>query len=214
VTTHLITPPTADVVALSEMKAHLNVDHVDDDAEIAAFAAAIASDLDAQAGWLGRALRPQTWEIRLDCFPIPCPRNRLAAIELPYPPFISIDSFKYDDVDGNEQILALDAGYRVLGFMAGDAPPFGKVRLAPPYGHAWPSARWDAETVRVRWQCGYAPALGAGQFDQLPPKITAWIKLVAATLYENRESVVSSRGGASAVLPDHIINMLSTLRVY
>src|SRR4051812_40921979 len=92
----LITAPTDDVVTLAEAKAHVRAaEFTDDDVWLAAAIKAFAAKLDAQRGWLGRALRPQTWEYRLHRFP--CGREPgdvlfargSRAIELPFPPFVS-----------------------------------------------------------------------------------------------------------------------------
>jgi uncharacterized phiE125 gp8 family phage protein len=65
----LITPPAADVLSRDEVKQHLRVDFSDDDALIDGFIAAAVNQLDpAAGGWLGRSLRPQTWELRLPSF--------------------------------------------------------------------------------------------------------------------------------------------------
>lgn len=205
----LITAPTDDVVTVAEVKKHAKIDHGDDDALIPQYIAAAVAQLDAAAGgWLGRALRPQTWELRQAQFPC-------GPIWLPYPPFIEIVSVKYDDSDGVEQALALGTGYRVLGFTAGDLPPKWKIAIAPPYGMSWPSARCDYQSVRVRWKCGYAPKAavdpGPAHEDYLPADIRAWLFLVFETLYENRASAAA--GELVKELPSHILNMLEKIRV-
>jgi hypothetical protein len=218
----LIAAPTDEVVGLAALKKHLNVDHGDDDEFIEALRDAVVDQLDpAGGGWLGRALRPQTWELRARCFPTGCVDGIYGALKLPYPPFIEVVSVKYDDQSGAEQTLVEGTDYRLLGVPAAadSAPPPGhRVSLAPLFNRFWPVTRYDAESVRVRWRCGYAPAVtGDGAHDDyLPPRVPAWVKLVVGSLYENRESVVINKIGHTVipVLPDHIINMLSTLRVY
>lgn len=142
---HLITPPTEDVVTLVEAKAHLRQTGNDYDDLIRALIASAVAQIDpAGGGWLGRALRPQTWELRGDGFP--CGR-----IELPYPPMISVDSVKYYDGDGTDTTMVADTDYRVLG------GGIAKSYVAPVYNGAWPSSvRCDAESVRVRFTSGYA----------------------------------------------------------
>ena len=63
----LITPATADVVSLDDMKAHLRVDHSDEDALIASLTAAAVAHLDGYSGILGRAIMPQTWAQEWTC---------------------------------------------------------------------------------------------------------------------------------------------------
>lgn len=57
----LITPPEDPAVTLSELKAHLRVDHTDEDDLIAALGAAAEGMLDGWRGVLGRAIMPQEW---------------------------------------------------------------------------------------------------------------------------------------------------------
>jgi uncharacterized phiE125 gp8 family phage protein len=57
----LVTAPTTPVVALADLKAHLRVDHLDDDSVITSLEAAAVAHLDGWTGILGRAIRPQVW---------------------------------------------------------------------------------------------------------------------------------------------------------
>ena len=62
-TPYLITPPAVQPVSLSEMRAHLRVDHNDEDADILAKIAGAVAALDAWGGLLGRCIMPQTWAV-------------------------------------------------------------------------------------------------------------------------------------------------------
>lgn len=207
----LITPPSVDVITLAEAKAQCRVDHSTEDDLIGRGINAAVCLLDpAAGGTLALALRPQTWELRLGGFPC-------GAIELPYPPFIEIVSVKYDDVDGVERTLSLGTGYRLRGFVAGDAPPKSKISIAPPFNTYWPTARCDFASVRVRYRCGYLPAADASGetpavIDRLPSPIKAWCLLVVETLYSQRGTVVA--GTQLAEIPPHILHMISHLKVY
>jgi uncharacterized phiE125 gp8 family phage protein len=196
----LITAPTVPAVSLDDAKRHLRVDHDDDDGLIAGLVDSAAGNLDsASPGWLGRALRPQTWELRLDAFPC-------GPIVLPHPPLISVESIKYDDGDGVEQDLVVDVGYRVF---AGGA---WKSRIEPVYGGSWPWARCDHESVRIRYIAGYAPADGDTP-DALPPPIRAAVLLMVGDLYAHRESVAA--GGLARIPVSATVDALLTpLRVY
>jgi len=57
----LVTAPTARVVELSDMKAHLRVDYDDEDTLITALEAAAVAHFDGWRGIMGRAIMPQTW---------------------------------------------------------------------------------------------------------------------------------------------------------
>lgn len=212
----VITPPTADVLSRDAVKVHLRVDFDDDNSLVDGFIAAAVNQLDpASGGWLGRALRPQTWELRLssfwqhDCFDH---RYGHDAIVLPYPPLISIVSVKYDDSSGVEQTLVEGIGFRVFG-----TGSLQKQAIAPLYGKCWPMARCDHGSVRIRFTSGYPiadPQANPAVIDRLPAPILAWLKLYIGSLYENRESFVLGARELVAELPPHIMQMLSTYRVY
>jgi uncharacterized phiE125 gp8 family phage protein len=229
---HLITAPTDDVVTLAEAKRQLRITNDDSDEMITALIAAAVAQLDpAGGGWLGRALRPQTWELRSDSFPCwyaGCgyDRNfrRQFTFELPYPPLMSVDSVKYDDDDGVEQTLTEGVGYRVIGLGS-----INRTSIAPIYNGSWPpSARRDAESVRVRFTAGY-PVAADGAPDSLPGPIKQAALLMVRHLYGlgernlfvSGETVdgVGSRTyvvteNAAAVMKAASESLLSTYRVW
>lgn len=176
----LITAPTVDVISVANVKLALGITTSGQDNQITAALAAVVANIDpATGGWLGRALRPQTWELRLPSF-YHHRRHRWQrwpsdAIELPYPPLISITSVKYDDVAGVEQTLTAVTDYRTLG-----SGSKGRQAVAPAYGKIWPQARADAETVRIRFQCGYANSP-----DVMPAAITQAVVLGVRMLLSN-----------------------------
>lgn len=223
---HLITAPTEVVVDVDEARAQLRLPSDVTDDMIEALVGAATQQLDpAAGGWLGRALRPQTWELRLSGFPYAtaCVGDitRADAIVLPYPPLLAVDSVKYDDGDGVEQTLVLGTGYRVLG--GGNARSY----LLPAYNGAWPSSvRCDYESVRVRFTCGYE-ILTAG--DELPKTIKQAVLLMAKhlnglserNLFISSEDVVGVGSknyvvseNAAAVMKAASESLVSTLRVY
>jgi uncharacterized phiE125 gp8 family phage protein len=179
---YLITAPTQEVVSLEMAKAHLRVTTTDQDDLIQLVIDAAVAQLDpASGGWLGRALRPQTWEVRYDGFPVWYCEDyyydnyRSAAIALPYPPLISIESVKYDDGNGTEQTLVEGTGYRVIGLGS-----IQKSYIAPIYGGLWPSSvRCDPESVRIRFTSGYELAT----IDTMPATIRQAVLLMVKHLY-------------------------------
>ncbi|NFV80001.1 head-tail connector protein [Magnetospirillum aberrantis] len=162
----LITAPAVEPISLDEAKAHLRVTGTDDDALIGGFIAAARQNLDGRDGWLGRALMPQTWELRLDAFP--------AEITVPLPPLREIVSVKYIDLDGAEQTLD-PALYQVV---AGEP-----ARIVPAHGQVWPSTRRQPDAVRVQFDAGYDDAAA------VPAPIKAATLLHVGTLYRDRETV-------------------------
>ena len=204
----LTAPPTSAVLTVTEVKRHLRVDFDDDDDVIADMIAVAVGQLDpAAGGQLGRALRPQQWELRLagftdhDCHH---PRYHAGAIALPFPPLISIDSFTYDDAAGFERALVENVDFRILGVGARH-----KQAVVPVFGRHWPTARSAEESVRIRFMAGYPL-----ENDALPAPIKAWLKLQIGALYENREGFSVGTREAVAELPDHIQQMITPYRVY
>lgn len=185
---HLITRPDDEVVTLAEAKAQLRITTSDNDDMIAALIEAAVAQIDpAGGGWLGRAIRPQTWELRSNGFPcyyIGCGYSRdfhrAYELELPYPPLISVDSVKYDDGNGVEQTLVEDVGFRVFGLGS-----IGKASIAPVYGGSWPSSvRCDPESVRIRFTSGYPTDFGnSPPTDILPAPIKQAVLLMIKGLW-------------------------------
>lgn len=102
----LVTPPAVLPVSLDEAKAHLRIDHNDDDALITGLIGAAVAHLDGWTGVLGRCLVEQTWRQDFE---------RLAScLSLPLGPVISISSVMAGDdtVDRTSYSLKTDAGGR------------------------------------------------------------------------------------------------------
>jgi hypothetical protein len=128
----LITAPIADVLSLDACKVALDISGTDQDGILTAALKASVGQLDpASGGWLGRALRSQTWELRLPGFYGHHRHDHRhfghpQAIPLPYPPLISVVSIKYDDAGGTEHTLVESTDFRVLG-----VGTLGKQAVAP-----------------------------------------------------------------------------------
>lgn len=194
---YLITPPTEDVITLTEAKAHLRVEDASEDADIQAIIDAAVAMLDpASGGYLDKALRPQTWELRLNGFPC-------NDIKLPFSPLISVDSVKYDDASGTEQTLALTTGYRK--FTGG----LGQAIIVPPYNGSWPVARCDLESVRIRFTAGHAASNDAssGALDA----VKSAVKLIVGHLYQNREQISDAE---KFEMPLGVAALLSSFKIH
>lgn len=230
---HLITSPDEEVVTLAEAKAQLRITDTSSDDLITALIMAAVNQIDpAGGGWLGRALRPQTWELRSDGFPYGyCGsgyhRNFRVQNEivLPYPPLISVDSVKYFDTVGVEQTLTEGVGYRVLGLGS-----INGAGIAPVYGGSWPSARCDAESVVVQFTCGYDVTDGnSPPTDLLPAPIKQAVLLMVKDLFHLGErnlfigsETVDGVGARQFIVTENATmvmraaseNLLSTYRVW
>ena len=144
----LVTAPPAEPVTLAEQKAHMRVDFDADDTLIEALIKTARQHLDGPDGWLGRALVQQTWDMRLDGFPL---ISSGGEIRIPLAPLISVDQITYRDPDGQTQTLASSV-YQVVD--GGSQRAF--VTLEP--NQAWPGTQDRHDAVTVRFTAGYAPS--------------------------------------------------------
>lgn len=144
-TVALITAPTVRVVTAAEVKTMLGLGDSVSDTMLEAMIDAVTNTIDpASGGWLGRALRPQTWELRLKYFPAD-------RFELPYPVLTELTSVIYDTTAGVETTMVEGTDYRVFGLGGHD-----KAAIATVYGGIWPTPRDDDEAIRIRFTSGYA----------------------------------------------------------
>lgn len=178
----LTTPPQSEPFTPAQAKAHLEVEHSDDDAMIDAFVAAARSSVEAV---LKASLLPTVWTYKTDGFPL--------EIRLPVGPVLdaSLVVVKYIDDAGVEQTLATD-DYQVS---VGET---GVIRAA--YGKTWPSTRPEMDAVRVQFTAGWASA------DDVPRAILAALRLMMGHLYEHREAV--NIGNITSELPLAYRNLL------
>jgi uncharacterized phiE125 gp8 family phage protein len=169
-TVTVITAPEP-VVTLEEAKAHMRVEHDEDDLSITTYIEAAGYWLDGPSGWLGRAIGMQTLEVEFDDFSAwpgtYCPPR----LYLPYPPLVSIVSVKYRDASNEEQTLD-EAAYALK--------PRGW--LEPAYGFYWPATPYGRGGVVVRYTAGYEP-------EKVPAPIRAAMMMLIAQWYDNRASV-------------------------
>lgn len=178
----LVTPPAEEPISLADAKAHLRVEHTDDDALIALYITAARQTVDGKDGWLGRALVTQTWDVSLDAFPS-------GEIELPLQPLQSVASVTYDDVDGAAQTLD-PAGYTF--------DPTGWIVAG---SSGWPATLSAINAVRARFVAGYGAAA------DVPAPIRAALLLMVGHLYANREAPAEDalKGAAGSLLAPYRI---------
>lgn len=170
----LITAPAVEPVTLIEAKAHLRVDHSEDDTLISSLIEASRMYCEK---FTARAFITQTWEYVADVFPA-------HEIMLPLPPLQSVTSVKYDDGGGIEQILAIDQ-YEVDNV--------SEPGWVVPITTGWPTATWAGiNSVRIRYLAGYAAGTDSpiDLAANVPQSIKAAILLHVGQLYEQREDIV------------------------
>ena len=155
-------------VSLAEAKAHLRVDHDDQDDLITAQIKAATVWLDGYAGILGRALITQTWRQDFAGF-----ADRLP---LPVSPVISVVGVSYFDAGNVQQTL--DAGvYDLLADARG-----AYITLRP--GQSWPATFRRADAVSVTFTAGYGAAA------DVPEPIRQAILLIVQRLFDGADTAI------------------------
>ncbi|HXH37553.1 MAG TPA: DNA-packaging protein [Thermoanaerobaculia bacterium] len=188
----LITPPAVEPVVLADAKLFLRLDTAADDAMVTALIVAARRRVEAITA---RALITQVWKYYLDAFPggdfwslsrplgvRPLHREIYSlphqlAIQVPLPPLQSVASVKYIDPAGILQTL--DPTLYTVDAISEPA------RIVPAYGTWWPLTQAVPNAVQVQFTAGYG---ADGTF--VPAELVAALKLVCATLYENRQTVL------------------------
>lgn len=164
-----VSAPVAMPVSLAEAKAHLRVDHNDDDALITALIAAAVDHLDGWTGILGRCLVEQEWRQDFDAFALCLP--------LPLGPVIEIVGVASgaDTMDASAYSLKTDAGGRSRVEFSGISVS-GPVSVTYRAGYATiPEVPADGETPAVPAQ------------STVPPALKVAILLLVSNWYANHE---------------------------
>jgi uncharacterized phiE125 gp8 family phage protein len=169
-------------VSLARAKAHLRVDHSEDDDLITAAIAAAVNHLDGYGGILGRALMPQTW-CEYGAF---WPASR--AIELRLAPVASIVEVKARAADGADVVLD-PVFYRLLaGRASRPIVLFGIDAALPDLAKA-------PDALAISYAAGYP--LDGDDKPTVPAALQSAILLMVGDLYRFRDSV--QIGSSSAV---------------
>lgn len=175
----LVQRPTVPVISLIRAKEHLKVDTASDDQNITAMIAAATQYLDGDQGILGRALRPQTWQLLSPTFPI-----GYAGICLPLPPTISVDAVSYLGQDGVEVFLD-ETDYRIVP----GGENFG-ASIYPTVGTSWPAvspAIGVPDALRVIFTAGYL-SVTSPEDDVLPAPIQEAVLMMLSSWYDKQST--------------------------
>lgn len=184
-------PEAADEpVSLARARRHLRIadGFTADDADIQDWIAAAREECE---GLLRRSVARQTLRLSLDAFP-----GQTGAIKLPRPPLVEIQTVRYTDTAGDDQVLQSQAYY----LDDGQAQPW----LLPAFGSTWPATLDGlANAVRIEYVAGWTPA-------ECPRAIVSWILTRIGSLYEQREADAER---APAPVP-FVPRLLDRWRVY
>lgn len=160
----LKTRPPFEPVTLQQAKDHLRVD---DDLEDALIIELIKTARDHVEAIIHGPIITQTWALYNDMFD--------GVVQLK-PQLQSVQSIKYIDCNGAQQVLA-DTEYDV-----DDTAVVGTVY--PRYGKEWPDTRNQINAVEIEFVAGYGVA------DDVPSSIKSAILLLVGHWFVNRESVI------------------------
>jgi uncharacterized phiE125 gp8 family phage protein len=171
--TYTLTARSTHVLTLSEVKAHLHVDHSDDDTLITGLLYGAENQAETI---LRRSLLSTELVLRLDCFP----SSRL--IELDRGPVISLTSVIYKDANDATQTLA-GSYYTLDNYAIPDV-----IALEPDL--YWPQTKTGRRNaVLVTYLAGWASAA------VVPDEIKIAILHLIGHWYSNKEAVVMSSIG-------------------
>lgn len=168
-----VTGPAA-LLTLTEAKAHLRVDHSDDDALIASLALAATDHFDGYSGTLGRCLVSQVWRQPF--------ANWNASFRLPFT-VVSTVTVTYQDETGTTQTVSA-ADYDVIEDHLSPLIVFSAT-------YDFPELLDSEAPINVQFTTGF------GTVDNVPEGLKVAVKLLLSHLYENR-------GGEAVVTPDAI----------
>lgn len=161
------TAPGAEPISTAEAKAWLRVDDSDDDTLIDALVVAARRSFEEATN---RSIISTVWKLRLDQFPS-------GPIWLPRSPVSAVASVSYEDEDGETQTWS-DTLYEVDLFDI-------VTTIRPINGESYPGTKVQIQAVTVTFTAGYGVA-----GSDVPDDILTALKLILATFYEHRESVI------------------------
>jgi uncharacterized phiE125 gp8 family phage protein len=179
----VVSAPPYEPVSLSDMKTWMRFES-DDTSHDALIRGLIKAMREEAENLTGRAFIPRQLRLTLPTYPVL--HNYGVGIELPHPPVVSVESFKYIDTNGDLQTLDTDQ-YTVYDEYQ---PGF----ILPAYLVSWPSIREQPNSIQVVYNAGYAPgspADEAGYQASMPEVLRLWMESKASTHNEFREMIVS-----------------------
>jgi uncharacterized phiE125 gp8 family phage protein len=182
--------PSEPLLSVEDARAHLRVEHDDEDELIAQYCAAAEQWVEE---FTSRAFVTQTWELQLPRWP------SAREIRLPRPPLQAVTWVKWTDDEGVERTMSPDY-YEVDTI----SEP-GLIELVP--GARWPDANMAIRSVNVRFVAGYGAA------SDVPPAVLQAARFLVGHFHENRESVVVGSYNPSHV-PDTVRALLWPWRVW
>jgi len=179
----VVTAPAYEPVSLAEARKWLRLED-DDTASTAVLQLLLKAMREDAENLTHRAFVQRTLKLSLDNWPLD--HTYGLKIELPFPPVASVSSFKYYDTDGVLQTLSTS----LYDVHTEQEPAI----IVPAYQAVWPTIRLRPDAIQITFVAGYAP--GSPPDEQasqevLPAQVRLWMQTKLATLYENREQIIS-----------------------
>lgn len=183
----ITTPPTAEPLSLAAARAHLRVDHFDEDAVIAGFILAARQHIETITGL---ALCTTGYTLTLDDFP---PGEM---ITLPREPVQSVTAVRYYNDAGTLVEWSSTEWEADLYSL----PP----RIRPRDGYTWPISKDRLAAVQIEFVAGF------GGPETVPQSIVQALRVLVGHFYEHREVAVT--GTIVAPLPFAVDALLAPYR--
>ena len=183
----LVTKAAEEPVTLDEIKAHLRIEHDDEDVALEAIIEAARGHLDGYNGALRRALINQTWNVAVE------DADGHARLFLPLAPVVSVSAIRYYPPDVETLATATLSDFRLI-----KGPDWAY--LEPKPGKSWPSLDDRPDALQAEFITGYGDA-----GEDVPAPIRHAIKLIAGHLYENREYSTALKLAALPLSVEHLI---------
>jgi uncharacterized phiE125 gp8 family phage protein len=178
-----LAPPAELPVTLAEAKAHLKIEHADEDALLTDLIARATDTLDGPRGALARCLVTQTWRVA-------CAGPIHGRVALPMAPVLEITAARHWTAASAE--VALDPNEF---WLMGDADG---AWIEPAMGTPWPALGPRADAISFDVTAGFGGAA------DVPPGIRHAILLLVGHWHRNREAA----GAPIVALPlgvDHLV---------
>lgn len=182
----IITPPVTEPITLDEMKAWCRIDATGDAVADMANDVLLTSLVAAARGEAENNTRRVFLPTVLELSRVTFPGDSMGIIELPRPPLIAVSSVTYVDANGVTQTMAPEV-------YTAESPSDSIPAVLYLVTGSWPATALVPSAVRIRYTAGWTDAAA------VPENIKTWIKVRVATLWANRENIVTGNVSASAV---------------